>query len=290
MTLDFAGPAMRLVPGDIEAVAAALGVEPAVVHAVCDIEAAGSGFLADGRPKILFEARQFWLLTEGRFGHSNISSQTWDRSLYGAGGAHQYDRLAQALRLDREAALRSASFGAFQIMGNNFRACGFLTVADFVAAMVAGERPQFDAFAAFVKQGRLDKPLQRTPPAFAEFARGYNGPGYAENAYDVKLAAAWRKWRAMPQATANPAPRTDPLAHYATLQINAHGGDVAALQARLNAVGYRVDVDSDFGPDTMAAVVAFQKAHGLTPDGIVGPLTRGAINHATAATGAKATA
>jgi hypothetical protein len=30
---------------------------------------------------------------------------------------------------------------------------------------------------------------------WAKFARGYNGPGYAQNAYDVKLAQAYEKNR-----------------------------------------------------------------------------------------------
>src|SRR5260370_238599 len=103
---DFAGPAERLAPGDIDRQADALGCQPAAVHAVWDIEAGGDGFLEDGRPKILVEAKRFWTETGGRFGRSNISSPVWDRTLYGPGGAHQYDRLAIALDLDREAALK----------------------------------------------------------------------------------------------------------------------------------------------------------------------------------------
>lgn len=275
MTLEFSGPATRLVPGDIEAAATGLGVEPSVVHAVCDVESAGAGFLPDGRPKLLFEAHAFWLATHGRYGQSNISTSSWDRSTYGAAGAHQYDRLAAAIALDRGAALRSASWGAFQIMGSNYGQCGFASIEGFVTAMMVGERQHLDAFAEFVRRNHLDTPLQAMPPRFADFARGYNGPGYAANGYDIKLAAAWRKWRAMPapRLPATKAPRTDPAAHHAMLQLGSQGEAVVALQEKLG-----IDADGDFGPETMAAVVAFQKTHMLlTPDGIVGPATRAAL-------------
>ena len=45
------------------------------------------------------------------------------------------------------------------------------------------------------------------------------------------------------------------------------------LQKRLGDAGHQIDVDGDFGPKTRAAVKAFQRANGLTPDGIVGPKT-----------------
>lgn len=48
---------------DYQRAAANLDVEVAAIKAVVQIEAAGRGFLADGRPKILFERHWFWKLT-----------------------------------------------------------------------------------------------------------------------------------------------------------------------------------------------------------------------------------
>jgi len=289
MTLAFSGPATQLSSTDIAVEAAGLGCSPAVIRAVCDVEAAGSGFLPDGRPKILFEAHLFGRLTRHLYdrGYPNISSPSWDRSLYGAGGAHQYARLGQALALDRAAALQSASWGMFQVLGSNFAACGFGDVESFVSAMVAGEREHLDAFTRFCIANHLDDELRAVPPQFAAFARGYNGPGYAANAYDVKLAAAYRKWLANPAANDNPAPRTAVSKFYKTLQSGSTGEAVAALQSGLEELGFAIDADGDFGPETQWAVVAFQKAHGLTPDGIVGPLTRAAIDAAVVGVGVR---
>jgi hypothetical protein len=56
---DFKGAATPLSDTDINATAANLNCEVAVVEAVCDVESGGGGFLPDGRPKILFEAHAF---------------------------------------------------------------------------------------------------------------------------------------------------------------------------------------------------------------------------------------
>lgn len=52
------------------------------------------------------------------------------------------------------------------------------------------------------------------------------------------------------------------------------GSDVAAVQQRLQVLGfYKGDIDGIYGNQTRDAVVAFQTARKLTPDGIVGPAT-----------------
>ena len=52
---------------------------------------------------------------------------------------------------------------------------------------------------------------------------------------------------------------------------------VKTLQHLLRARGHGLAVDGIFGPDTDAAVRAFQQQHGLAVDGIVGPNTWSAL-------------
>lgn len=201
--MEFAGAARPLTDGDIAAEAARLGCEPAAIRAVCEVESAGRGFLPDGRPKILFEAHLFGRLTGHRWDatHPSISAPRWNRALYGPGGGHQYDRLAAAMRLDRTAALESASWGMFQILGLNFGRCGFAAVEAFVTAMGESEGRHLLAFGEFCRSGGLDRFLCCRD--WVRFALGYNGPAAAANDYEARLSAAYRR-RARLAAAAGP--------------------------------------------------------------------------------------
>jgi len=97
--------------------------------------------------------------------------------------------------LDESAALRSASWGMFQIMGDNFAACGFTSVADFVDAMLDRESRHLDAFVAFVgaNPGMLRALRSKD---WVTFARQYNGPNDAENDYDTNIRDAYNQLRA----------------------------------------------------------------------------------------------
>ena len=97
------------------------------------------------------------------------------------------------MAIDGDAALNSASWGRFQIMGFNHSACGYKTVIGFVRAMYESEGKQLDAFVAFLKSSKLASALREK--RWADFARGYNGSGYAANKYDEKLKIAYEKFK-----------------------------------------------------------------------------------------------
>ncbi len=68
---------------------------------------------------------------------------------------------------------------------------------------------------------------------------------------------------------------TTPTTTGATLRLNSRGSDVRTLQQRLVTWGMmrQQDVDGIFGHGTLAVVKEFQRRHGLTVDGVVGPAT-----------------
>ncbi len=76
-----------------------------------------------------------------------------------------------------------------------------------------------------------------------------------------------------PRPTSNPAPTSR-----AVLSQGARGEDVRDLQDQLRARGHDIAVDGHFGPQTEAAVRAFQRAENLVVDGVAGPNTLGRLN------------
>lgn len=184
---------MTLALADFQRAAAQLNVPVAAVRAVTEVESRGSGFLADGkRPVILFERHVFSKRTGGQFDAEHPDVSNPKPGGY-KGGAAEHERLERAAALDRDAALSSCSWGLFQIMGYHHAACGHPTLQSFVNAMYAGEGAQLDAFVQFIKYDpRLLRALRALD--WTAFARAYNGPGYAVNSYDVKMAAAYRRF------------------------------------------------------------------------------------------------
>lgn len=190
-------------------IASKLNVDPAVVLAVAEVESGGRHDLPDGRPQILFEAHWFSKLTGHQYDqtHPSISSPTWDRSLY-KGGTKEWDRLNEAIALDADAAMQSASWGLFQIMGFNYKACGFNSVSDFVNFIRGPDDSDMEAFCNFVKANPKILAAMRAKD-WKAFALHYNGPG-AVASYSAKMADAYAKYANLREEVGPPLPVADP--------------------------------------------------------------------------------
>lgn len=185
---------------DFRVVAMLLDCEVAALKAVQKVETGGrGGFFAEGKPAILFEGHIFWNQLKKRgidpqshvTGNENILYPKWDRTKY-FGGIREYERLEKARAIHREAADASASWGMFQIMGFNHKSCGEESVGSFVDSMCESESKQLILSGRFIRQAGMLPALQAKD--WKEFARRYNGPAYAQNKYDEKLAAAYEKF------------------------------------------------------------------------------------------------
>lgn len=166
-----------------------LGCEVAAIKAVSEVEAPKGGFQVDGKPTILFERHKFHEFTKGKYSKEfpYISNQR-----PGGYTKDEHARLDKAAKLDRTAALKSASWGKFQIMGFNHGLVGFPVLQDFINAMYKSESEQLKAFVKFIKANKLDDELR--DKRWSDFARIYNGRNYHINAYDKKMAAAYKKY------------------------------------------------------------------------------------------------
>lgn len=106
--------------------------------------------------------------------------------------ASSYLRLLKAYRKDASAALKSASWGKFQVMGANHAACGASTVELFVKTMCSGEKGQVQLLAGFIQRNtKLHKAVKDKD--WANIASNYNGPSYKDFSYDTKLAQAYNE-------------------------------------------------------------------------------------------------
>lgn len=145
----------------IKDLATRLGLEPALLKAVQLVEAAGrDGFLADGRPQILFEGHIMYKEVHKKFPdrdlaylckrYSTIFFPKGDKSKY-LGGVHEYKRLELAKEIDEECALKSASWGMFQICGFNHNLCECKDVFEFVHKMSESHANQLELMYYFMK-------------------------------------------------------------------------------------------------------------------------------------------
>lgn len=189
------GPDYPVTAHDVRQAAALLSIDEAKVWAVYDVESSGDAFVG-GRPTILFEPHRFSRATGHRFdkSHPRLSSRVWNRKLYPGSQQGRWDQLLDAVALDVDAGFASASYGAFQILGENFAVCGAPDPWSFAWRQAQTEGDQLDAFVRFVEGKGLARALRRGD--WAAFARGYNGTAYRENRYDEKLAAAYARRRA----------------------------------------------------------------------------------------------
>lgn len=192
---------------DLVSASQRLGVPVAAVYALNEVESQGRGFLDNGKPVILYERhimyRQLQVLRTPEDDQDQLRQRADELAKQAPalvnpkaggyiGGTSEHQRLAQARQIDEVAALESASWGAFQVMGFHWKRLGYASVHDFVAAMVKSESDQLEAFVRFIEtDAALLKALKGLK--WATVAKLYNGPDYQRNLYDVKLERAFER-------------------------------------------------------------------------------------------------
>jgi LysM repeat protein len=206
----------KLTEADWDKAAQDLECEVAVLKAISKVECGEVAFRRiNGRsdsataPAILYERHFFHRLTNGKYSeaHPDIS---WKAPYAGYGDfAVSYLRLINAYRLDEDAALRSCSWGRFQILGDNFKLCDAKSVKDLVAGMCTSEYKQLGYLSFFIqnkprpwkdpRNKQLGKEISLWEAAktknWQAIAFNYNGPTYKKNDYDNKLKNAYEYYK-----------------------------------------------------------------------------------------------
>ena len=191
----YKGAAKRIEDADLPRVAHEIGVGEDEIHAILDVESRGRGFDKKGRVIMLFEPHIFYRelrrdkAKRQKAVKAGLAYAKW-RSKY---PKDSYPRLTRAMKIDREAAIRSCSWGLGQIMGFNHGMVGYPSAEEMVKAFAADEDNQLEAIIDFIVKAGLDDEIRRRD--WAGFARGYNGPGYKKHNYHGRLARQYRKWQ-----------------------------------------------------------------------------------------------
>lgn len=258
----------KLTDEDFCRAAKRLDCSVAAIKAVAEVESRGDGFDSRDRPKILFERHKFAQYTNGKYIKTHPHICNWTSGGYGK-TAEQYDRFSEAFMLDPTAAMLSASWGKFQVMGFNFAICGFKTVGEFVDAMKESEGRHLDSFVEYVRHNSLADELQSLN--WAAFAKGYNGVEYKKNNYDGKMADAYKKF----SKEKIDCSKFD-ITKVVVLALKAHGEQVREVQEKLveHKLMAESEIDGDFGERTQKAVKAFQCLNNLTVNGTIDKKTR----------------
>lgn len=192
----YKGKAKRIEDVDLPRVAHEIGVGEDEIHAILDVESRGRGFDDQGRVIMLFEPHIFYKelrrepTKRNRAVRQGLAYKRWGTTRY---PKDSYPRLLKAIKIDREAAIRSCSWGLGQIMGFNHGMVGYGSAEAMVKAFAADEDNHLEAIVDFIVKAGLDDEIRRHD--WAGFARGYNGPGYKKHNYHGRLAHRYRKWQ-----------------------------------------------------------------------------------------------
>ena len=185
---------------DYQNAAARLGVPVAAVKAVATVESNGGGFLPDGRVKIQYEPHVMYRRLQQSFGKARADKELAAHPDLVATKAGSYQSLDKedkdmdraANIIDRQCALESASWGAFQIMGYHWKTTGYPSLQAFINEQYTAAG-QLETFVRFIlADTRLARAIRAKD--WKAFASTYNGQNYAANKYDTKLADAYRKF------------------------------------------------------------------------------------------------
>ncbi|EEY52491.1 VgrG protein [Vibrio cholerae CT 5369-93] len=173
---------------DYEEAARELNCEVAAIKAVAKTETGSYGTYFnfgqgdDDVPAILFERHHFHKYTNGKYDmYEDISNPI-------AGGygtiSTQYSKLMKAYALDKRAALKSVSWGKFQILASNYVEAGYSSPEDFILDISKSEKNQLKSFVNFIKSDKVLLSSIRSKN-WLSFARRYNGP--RQKGYDLKM-------------------------------------------------------------------------------------------------------
>jgi hypothetical protein len=196
----YQGTAIRKDPDTVAKVAGKIGLDPAAFQAVCSVESSGYGYDSKSRVLVLYEPHIAYKLTygpvRGELVREGLAYSSWGQQPYPKLPDERLQQVDECGKVaGQEIAAQSASWGLAQIMGFNHASAGYASAVEMVRSFAQSEENQLSGLATFLLNNHvLFQALQNHD--WESFAEGYNGAGYRQNAYDSKLAEAYKKAKA----------------------------------------------------------------------------------------------
>lgn len=253
-------------------------------NALAFIETEGAMPVLDsvGRPLILPEKHVFHRnLPKNRRAlalKKGLASTRWTRANYkGLGGGrslisqnNRWDLLKKMEEFHERAGPTAASYGIFQVLGENWKSLGFSSPKAFQESQFTLEGQVSAAF-TYLKVNKILDDLIAWD--VHKVCRVWNGPAYRKNNYHIKMINARNRWiKNLGNETSS---NVTQKARGLSLGSGGRGAPeneverVLMLQELLiSKTHVRIKADGDFGPATHAALVAFQVSEGLEPNGL----------------------
>lgn len=198
------GYGTKITEAHYEKLAADLNVEKEVLKAVAMVESKGKGFINDKtgrrRAKILLERHKMYKHLKRKISQERLSSlvQKHPRIIYSEAGGYgseqeQFRKLEIAKSIDEAVAIKSCSWGEFQVLGEYFNDGGYSTPQELEIAMNQCSLQQFLYFQKFLKITKPQVVKNMRVKNWKKIAFYYNGSGYRINAYDVKMECEYER-------------------------------------------------------------------------------------------------
>ena len=172
----------------LQQVADRAGIPERVLRAVKHVESRGRPAAVRFEPHLFHRKRpdlaESIPYTRSTKGFSLVSSET------------NRQALEHALTIDAETAIRSTSFGSYQVLGGYLLAAYPGPPIEAYKAFCSNPSEASDLMVAawFKDNSTARSAANQTPPDFKRLARAYNGPNYHVHKYDERLQAAWEKY------------------------------------------------------------------------------------------------
>ena len=187
-----------------------MGISPSAAAAVLYVESGGSGFGADGRMTIRFEACTFYDIwgkehdeefsTYFQCNKPNDKFRTMPTDQfrnYHDSHFKEWEAFELARNLDEDSAIKSISMGLAQIMGFNYDKIGYASVIEMYNNMSDSIKSQLDAFFSYITyrdSGGISCLDALKSNNYVAFAGCYNAAGQ-DNRYGSEISKAVKAYR-----------------------------------------------------------------------------------------------